>query len=990
MQGVPGTATSTGATGTTGTTGPTGQTGSTGQTGPSGATGFGATGPGSIGYTRAWTYDAAYYNSGNTWKVLDVPSAGQIQLYINTVDVAGTVSSSWFTQLQTLIPSNVVLSGYQQSNVYLHLTVTLVELLSQSPYPLQFYRITGTPLSSAGSFVSGQTVNYSYGIPGVGVTGSTGPTGTMGATGNTGATGRTGSTGNTGNTGPTGNTGNMGPTGNTGPTGAQGVAGTATNTGATGFTGPTGVMGPAGTASNTGATGQTGPTGWTGPTGVQGVPGSATLTGATGTTGPTGQTGPQGVAGTATNTGATGVTGRTGPSGPTGSTGRTGPTGPQGIVGPIGIPVGGDHTWYYGTDTAASSVYFFNIQINVPTAGSITATFNNIDNNNLSTTSWFNELVSYISSGVIFSIYLDGDVTNVLSFTVSSYTYLNPAHQIIGTILSNAFTSVTTPLSIYHSSYAIRGIPGSAVNTGATGPTGRAGRDGTATNTGATGPAGTPGGPTGPTGASSGGGGSAPIISLWQVQGGFSYYGSNYNQVITMASLYSSVYNTSLGGCVTFTNSGFVASLEGVYRITITFGGLVGIGGIVANIWIQINPTAGGTVVYPSVLSSSSDGGSLCIMRYIYLNDTIVPYIRSPNYFSMYSNLQSIQIYFELLERFNIVVAAAAVAVTVSTLAGSSGGYGNGTGAAAYFNGPTSVSVDSSGNIYVADQNNDRIRKITSAGVVTTVAGTGAEGSDDGSAVSTASFYYPSTVYVAPNGTLYILEYINQAVRTLSGGVVSTLTGAVGVGSFTGATVTNGTLSQARFAGPSGIVMDSNGILFVTESGTAYGSANDIRRINVSGNSVTTLSLSGASISAPGSITIDSSNNMYITNNNTYSVSKITPAGVVTTIAGSGVSALVNGIGTSASFQQLRGIVINPAQTYLFLADLHAVRSIEIATGTVTTLAGNSSSGTTDGSGTVARFNTITSIAITPDGGTLYVGEYGNNRVRKIVFDGSG
>jgi DNA-binding beta-propeller fold protein YncE len=126
---------------------------------------------------------------------------------------------------------------------------------------------------------------------------------------------------------------------------------------------------------------------------------------------------------------------------------------------------------------------------------------------------------------------------------------------------------------------------------------------------------------------------------------------------------------------------------------------------------------------------------------------------------------------------------------------------------------------------------------------------------------------------------------------------------------------------------------------------------------------------------------------MYITNNNTYTVMKVTPAGVVTTIAGSGVSALINGIGTAASFQQLRCIVINPAETFLYVGDQNAVRSIEISTGTVTTLAGSSVSGTTDGSGTVARFYSINSLAMSPDGSILYVADSGNDRIRKIVFD---
>jgi len=173
--------------------------------------------------------------------------------------------------------------------------------------------------------------------------GSIGPTGVQGVQGFTGASGFTGAQGAQGSTGPTGFTGTVGaqgatgPTGSTGTTGPQGVQGPTGPTGFTGFTGQTGATGPQGAQGFTGPTGFTGPQGAQGFTGPQGPTGFTGTQGAQGTTGPTGFTGPTGQTGSTGSQGAQGATGPTGFTGPTGSTGFTGPTGATGRTGPTGF-----------------------------------------------------------------------------------------------------------------------------------------------------------------------------------------------------------------------------------------------------------------------------------------------------------------------------------------------------------------------------------------------------------------------------------------------------------------------------------------------------------------------------------------------------------------------------------------------------------------------------------------------------------------------------
>ncbi|MDD2789857.1 MAG: SMP-30/gluconolactonase/LRE family protein [Sulfurimonas sp.] len=320
----------------------------------------------------------------------------------------------------------------------------------------------------------------------------------------------------------------------------------------------------------------------------------------------------------------------------------------------------------------------------------------------------------------------------------------------------------------------------------------------------------------------------------------------------------------------------------------------------------------------------------------------------------------------------------------VTTLAGSgSAGFANDTGPDALFSTPLGVAVDSSGNVYVADYGNHIIRKITSAGVVTTLAGSGNIGSADGTGTA-ASFKYPEGVAVDSSGNVYVTDYIDHKIRKItSAGVVTTLAGSGTAGS------SNGTGEAASFNNPNGVAVDSSGNVYVADS-----SNNKIRKITSAGV-VTTLAGSGsygsvdgsglaASFSTPDGIAVDASGNIYMADTNSHKIRKITSAGVVTTLAGSGTAGSNDGTGTATSFNKPAGVTVD-GNGNIYVADTenNIIRKITSA-GVVTTLAGSVNSGSIDGSGTVASF--MQPYGITVDrSGNLYVGDTFNHKIRKIT-----
>jgi uncharacterized repeat protein (TIGR02543 family) len=243
----------------------------------------------------------------------------------------------------------------------------------------------------------------------------------------------------------------------------------------------------------------------------------------------------------------------------------------------------------------------------------------------------------------------------------------------------------------------------------------------------------------------------------------------------------------------------------------------------------------------------------------------------------------------------------------VTTLAGSGNvGAINGTGTSASFDSPTGVTVDSAGNVYVADYNNHLIRKITPGGDVTTLAGTsGTAGDADGTGTD-ASFDSPHGVTVDSAGHVYVADTFNHLIRRITpGGEVTTLAGSGASGD------ADGTGTSAPFDSPVGVTVDSAGNVYVADYNNHL-----IRKITPGGE-VTTLAGSGeagsadgtgtdASFNGPHGVTVDSAGNVYVADYNNHLIRKITPGGEVTTLAGtSGTAGDADGTSTDASFNVL-------------------------------------------------------------------------------------
>ena len=328
--------------------------------------------------------------------------------------------------------------------------------------------------------------------------------------------------------------------------------------------------------------------------------------------------------------------------------------------------------------------------------------------------------------------------------------------------------------------------------------------------------------------------------------------------------------------------------------------------------------------------------------------------------------------------------------LVVTTLAGSAGNSGStdGTGTAARFTDPADVTVDGAGNVYVSDTNDFTIRKITPAGTVTTLAGqAGARGSTDGTA-SAARFNHPTGIAVDGAGNVYVADTDNETIRKITAaGVVTTVAGQAGR---TGSA--DGTGTAAQFASPSDVNVDTAGNLYVADADN-----NTIRRITPAGVVTTFAGVAGASgstdgtgagarFSSPEGVTVDSAGNLYVADTNNQTIRKITPAGAVTTLAGAvGLSGGADGPSSVARFQDPSDLTVDGVgNIYVADTDNHAIRKITPA-GAVATVAGTvGTSGSSDGMGTAARFFYPTGVAADA-GGNVYLADTDNHTVRKAA-----
>ncbi len=261
----------------------------------------------------------------------------------------------------------------------------------------------------------------------------------------------------------------------------------------------------------------------------------------------------------------------------------------------------------------------------------------------------------------------------------------------------------------------------------------------------------------------------------------------------------------------------------------------------------------------------------------------------------------------------NNVIRIITTGGVVSTWAGVAGSPGNtnGEGVSATFSHPQGLAVDGADNLYVADTVNNLIRVINSSDGVSTFAGSGASGAQNGP-VSTASFNYPYGVALDSSGNLYVADFHNHLIRKISGGMVSTFAGQAGVPGFA-----NGPGSTALFYHPQGVAVDASGNVYVADTG------NNLIRMITPGGMVSTLAGeqgnggsnngagSTATFNSPEGVAVDSSGNVFVADSNNNRIRKIIPGGFVSTYAGTGNGGDANGPATIASFYRPYGIAVD-------------------------------------------------------------------------------
>jgi sugar lactone lactonase YvrE len=319
----------------------------------------------------------------------------------------------------------------------------------------------------------------------------------------------------------------------------------------------------------------------------------------------------------------------------------------------------------------------------------------------------------------------------------------------------------------------------------------------------------------------------------------------------------------------------------------------------------------------------------------------------------------------------------------VTTLAGlATGGPGSADGmtSAARFSSPIGVSVDSAGNLYVADYGNDTIRQVTPAGMATTLAGlAGVSGTNNGTG-SAARFNNPADVAVDSTGNLYVADWASHTIRQMTpvgtNWVVTTIAGTPGVSGFV-----SGLGTTAKFDYPNGLAVDASNNVYVADTGNAA-----VRKVALVGTNwfVTTVS---TSFSGPTGVAVGPDGNIYVADYYSHTIRKMTPAGVVTVIAGSGTAGSADGPGSIARFNYPQYLAVDSA-TNVYVGDVgnSAIRKVS-PTGTsswaVTTLAGVAVNlGYMDGTGHAAQFDYGAGVAVDSTG-ALYVADEGNSTIRK-------
>ncbi len=336
---------------------------------------------------------------------------------------------------------------------------------------------------------------------------------------------------------------------------------------------------------------------------------------------------------------------------------------------------------------------------------------------------------------------------------------------------------------------------------------------------------------------------------------------------------------------------------------------------------------------------------------------------------------------------------------TITTVAGiGTGGWSgdNGLATAAQLKFPYGVAVDDTGTILIADAGNQRIRRVDAAGVITTVAGNGTFGySGDGGLATSARLGFPMGVALGGGGSFYIADRQNHRVRRVDGtGIITTVAG-IGINGSTG---DGGAATSAQLAIPESMVADPSGNLYIADTGN-----HRIRRVDTAGV-ITTVAGSGtngeigdggpatsALFDDPQAVVSDGTGGWYIADTNHHRIRHVDANGIITTVAGNGAYGY-GGEGAAASSAQVAypaGVVLGGNTLYIADTGNNRVRSVDLATGIITAVAGTGIAGGGGDSGPalLAQLDFPSGLAV-DNLGDLYIADAGNHRIRRVDANG--
>jgi trimeric autotransporter adhesin len=336
----------------------------------------------------------------------------------------------------------------------------------------------------------------------------------------------------------------------------------------------------------------------------------------------------------------------------------------------------------------------------------------------------------------------------------------------------------------------------------------------------------------------------------------------------------------------------------------------------------------------------------------------------------------------------------------ITTVAGNgTGGYSGDGGVAtsAQLNSPYDVFVDGVGNIYIADGINNRIRKVDTAGIINTVAGNGANGySGDGGAATSAALGSPSGVFVDGVGNIYIADGINNRIRKVdTAGIITTVAGNGGFGySGDGGAATNAQLNTAAR-----VSVDNSGVIYIADRNNrrlrkvdGAGTISTIVGNGTAGYSGDGGAATSAQLSTPYGVAVDAAGNVYLADRSNHIVRKVDSSGAISTVAGSGGFGYSGdgGAATNAEMRYPHGVAVDGAGN-IYIADVtnHSIRKVDSA-GNISTVAGTGTDGYSGDGGAATSAELASPTGVSVDGsGNLYIADSNNHRVRKVDIAGN-